>query len=316
MLSIAIVGYGNVGKGVEKALDVTADMSLYGIFTKRPVEAVSSPFGNKVFSVSDIGEHQGNIDIALLCGGSATELPTTTADMLAHFSTVDSFDNHSQMQNYLEGVGQAATKHRRVAICGAGWDPGIFSVFRVISSAFGDDGCYTFYGPGVSQGHSEAIRGLSGVTDAVQFTLPVELSLDMVLNGEKPKLTAFTTHRRDCYVAVKEGVDFDEIALRIKTMPDYFLPYDTTVTEVTAEEVAKLRAGMPHSGRVIHGTKKRAELSLKLDSNPEFTAQVMIAHARAVGRLLSEGKSGVFTPVDIAPSYLSPLSREEIIGLI
>ncbi len=321
-MRIGIYGYGNLGRGVECALKVAGDAKLVGIFTRRDPKTVRSPFGTAVFGIETLSEMAKEIDVLILCGGSATDLPEMTPALAKSFSVVDSFDTHKSIPEHFAKVDAAAKEGGNLALISTGWDPGLFSVARAYASAVLPNGCdYTFWGRGISQGHSDAIRRIEGVEDARQYTIPVQEALDRVRNGECPEFTTREKHRRDCYVVAKDGADLSRIEREIKEMPNYFADYDTTVTFITKEELARDHRGMPHGGSVIRNgiTGKDSEnthtieFSLALDSNPEFTGSVLVAYARAIYRMRKSGMTGCVTVFDVPPVMLSPLSREEMI---
>lgn len=320
-MKIAIYGYGNLGKGVEAAVKYNADMELVGVFTRRAPESISTVSGAPVYSAEALGEFKDKIDVLILCGGSATDLPVMTPALAKDFNLIDSFDTHAAIPSHFDNTDKAAKAGGNVALISAGWDPGLFSIARLYASAVLPEGVdYTFWGRGISQGHSDAIRRIDGVLDARQYTVPIPEAQDAVRSGNRPSLTTREKHRRECYVVAKEGADKDEIARQIKTMPNYFADYDTTVTFITMEELRRDHAGMPHGGSVIRrgvtghdGEHKHTiEYSLKLDSNPEFTGSVLVAYARAVYRMSERGVSGCKTVFDVAPSDLSIMTPEEI----
>lgn len=321
-MKIGIYGYGNLGKGVELAIRQNADMELMGVFTRRPPESLSLlTEGVPVYAADRILEFKDSVDVLVICGGSATDLPQMTPQLAQHFHVVDSFDTHAAINTHFNTVNEAAKKSGHVALISAGWDPGLFSLNRVYASAVLPNGVdYTFWGKGVSQGHSDAIRRIEGVKDARQYTVPCEEALTAVRNGEAPTLTTGDKHTRECFVVVEEGADKEKIAEHIKTMPNYFAEYHTTVTFVAEEELKANHSGLPHGGVVICGGTTGAnnehrqliEYRLQLDSNPEFTANVLAAYTRAVYRLAQRGESGCKTVLDIAPSDLSPLSSEAL----
>ncbi len=322
MIKIAIAGYGNLGRGVECAIKQNADTELYGVFTRRNPESVKTVAENTaVYSIDEIEKHKDNIDVLIICGGSATDLPIQTPKLAASFNVIDSFDTHAKVPEHFEKVNTAAKAAGKVAIISVGWDPGMFSLNRMYADAILPDGQdYTFWGKGVSQGHSDAIRRIDGVLDARQYTVPVESALAAVREGSNPELTTRQKHTRECFVVAEEGADLARIENEIKTMPNYFADYDTTVHFISEEELKRNHNGIPHGGFVIRCGKTGAdgenkhviEYSLKLDSNPEFTASVLVAYARAACRLNSEGVSGCKTVFDIAPAYLSAKSAEEL----
>ncbi len=316
------MGYGNLGKGIECAIRQNEDMELKAIFTRRAPETLHTlTQGVPVYSASDVIKYKDDIDVLILCGGSATDLPEQTRAYAGYFNVVDSFDTHAKIPQHFEQVDQAAAESGHIAVISVGWDPGMFSLSRLYANAIlpaGND--YTFWGKGVSQGHSDAIRRIEGVADGKQYTIPSEKALESVRNGENPRLSVRDKHTRECFVVPKEGADLDKIAEEIKTMPNYFSDYDTTVHFITQEELDKNHSGIPHGGFVIRSGKTGwneenshvIEYGLKLDSNPEFTASVIVAYARAAFRMRSEGMTGCKTVFDIAPAYLSPQSGEEL----
>ena len=321
-MKIGILGYGNLGRGVESAVRQNDDMELVCIFTRRdPASVHPATEGVVVYSVNDIEKMQGKIDVLVLCGGSATDLPEQTPEYAKYFNVIDSFDTHARIPEHFANVDQAAKEHGHVAMISCGWDPGMFSIMRLYGSAILPEGKdYTFWGEGVSQGHSDAIRRVPGVKNGKQYTIPVESALEAVRSGANPELTTRQKHRRECFVVAEEGADLAQIEQDIKTMPNYFDEYDTTVHFISEEEFARDHAEIPHGGFVfrtgVTGLEKEhkhvVEYSLKLDSNPEFTSSVILAFARAINRLSNEGVSGCKTVFDIAPAYLSPLSGEEL----
>ena len=319
-IRIGIYGYGNLGRGVEAAVTQAADMQLVGVFTRRAPETVSTLTGARVFSAQDAVSMAEDIDVMILCGGSANDLPEQTPTLAEHFNVVDSFDTHAKIPEHFAAVDAACRRSGKVGVISVGWDPGMFSLNRLYAQAILPQGSdYTFWGKGVSQGHSDAIRRIAGVKDARQYTIPVEAALESVRRGEQPELTTRQKHVRECFVVAEEGADTERIEREIKTMPNYFADYDTTVHFITQEELDRNHAGIPHGGVVLRtgstgldGEHKHViEYKLKLDSNPEFTAGVLTAYARAVYRLNEEGKCGCMTAFDIAPAYLHPSTREE-----
>lgn len=319
MIKVGIVGYGNLGRGVTLAVNNAPDMECVGIFTRRAPEELKPVVNFPVYSVDKLNDFIGKIDVLLLCGGSATDLPENTVKMLKNFNTVDSFDTHAKIPEYYNKLEKVAKENGTLAAISIGWDPGLFSIARMLFGAVlpnGND--YTFWGKGVSQGHSDAIRRIDGVKNAIQYTIPKEQALNSVRNGENPKLSTREKHLRECFVAIDDGADKEKIESEIKNMPNYFADYDTIVNFVSAEEVAAMQKKLSHGGFVFRSgntTDENAhllELSLKLDSNPEFTGSVLTAYGRAVAKLAKEGKSGVVTVFDIPISYLSPLSNEEL----
>lgn len=319
MIKVGIVGYGNLGKGVTLAVNKAMDMECVGIFTRRAPETIKPIVDYPVYSVDKLDEFVGKVDVLLLCGGSATDLPKTTAKLLEKFNTVDSFDTHAKIPEYYESLEKIAKANGTLSAISIGWDPGMFSIARTLFGAVMPDGKdYTFWGKGVSQGHSDAIRRIDGVVNAIQYTIPKEQALDAVRSGLNPHLTTRDKHYRECFVAVKDGADKLEIEKAIKQMPNYFADYDTTVNFVSEDKVKEMQRKLSHGGLVFRSgntTDENAhllELSLKLDSNPEFTGSVLTAYARAVARLSKEGRSGVLTVFDIPIKYLSPLSESEL----
>ena len=321
-IKIGILGYGNLGKGVECAVKHNPDMELAAVFTRRDKESLNilTP-GVKVCSVQEAESMKEEIDVMILCGGSATDLPVQTPQFAKCFNVVDSFDTHARIPEHFEAVDAAAKEGGHVGIISVGWDPGMFSLNRLYGNAVLPEGSdYTFWGRGVSQGHSDAIRRVEGVKDARQYTVPVEAALKAVRDGENPELTTRQKHTRECFVVAEEGADLKRIEEEIVTMPNYFADYDTTVRFISEEELMRDHKGIPHGGFVIRTGKTGwenehshvIEYRLKLDSNPEFTASVIVAYARAAYRLSKEGAAGCKTVFDIAPAYLSPLSGEEL----
>ena len=320
-MRIAIYGYGNLGRGVECAVRQNPDAELFGVFTRRDPQSVKTLTGAKVYPASEVKKYRDEIDVLILCGGSATDLPEATPALAGDFNVIDSFDTHAKIPEHFARVDEAAKAGGKVALISGGWDPGMFSLNRLYASAILPEGSdYTFWGRGVSQGHSDAIRRIPGVKDARQYTVPVPEALERVRNGEEPTLTTREKHTRECFVVAEEGADKAAIEKAIKTMPNYFSDYDTTVTFITEEELLRDHAGLPHGGFVIRtgktGLEKEhrhtVEYKLTLDSNPEFTASVLLALARAVNRLAGRGETGCKTVFDIAPADLSPLSPEEL----
>lgn len=321
-MNIAILGYGNLGRGVECAIKANADAKLVGVYTRRDPKTVSIlTQGVPVRHVDEILEHKDEIDVLIICGGSATDLPKMTPEYAKYFNVIDSFDTHARIPEHFANVDKAAKETGHTALISAGWDPGMFSLNRLYANCVLPKGSdYTFWGKGVSQGHSDAIRRIDGVKDGKQYTIPVEAALEKVRNGEKPTLTTREKHTRECFVVAEEGADLERIEKEIKTMPNYFADYDTTVHFISQEELDKNHAGIPHGGFVIRSgnigwegeNKAIIEYSLKLDSNPEFTASVIVAYARAIARLNKEGSTGCKTVFDIAPAYLSDMSAEDM----
>jgi diaminopimelate dehydrogenase len=321
-IRVGIFGYGNLGRGVEAAIRQNADMTLAAVFTRRdPSSLKIATEGVPVIHADKVIEMADKIDVMILCGGSATDLPAQTPALARLYNVVDSFDTHAKIPEHFENVDKSAKEGGNVALISVGWDPGMFSLNRMYAGAVLPEGKdYTFWGKGVSQGHSDAIRRIDGVADAKQYTIPVEAALDAVRSGSCPELTTRQKHLRECFVVAKEGADLDRIENEIKTMPNYFADYDTTVHFISAEELKRDHSGIPHGGFVIRTGKTGLngenshviEYSLKLDYNPEFTSSVLVAYARAAVRLNSEGVSGCKTALDIAPSYLTEASAEEL----
>jgi len=320
-MNIAIYGYGALGKGVESAATFAEDMDLIGVFSRRDPQSIQTVSGVPVYHVDELINFIGKIDVLVICGGSAFDLPKMTPMLAKSFHVVDSFDTHAAIPTHFAEVDQSARESRHLALISAGWDPGLFSLNRVYASAVLPNGKdYTFWGRGVSQGHSEAIRRLDGVADAKQYTIPVEKALEAVRNGENPELSVREKHTRVCYVVAEDGADKGRIEQEIKTMPNYFADYDTTVYFISKEELDRDHSGIPHGGFVIrsgktgfNGENKHViEYSLKLDSNPEFTSSVIIAYARAAYRLNQEGQKGCKTVLDIPPAYISAESADEL----
>ena len=318
-MKIGVYGYGNLGRGVECAVRQNSDMELVGVFTRRDPQTVQTLTGVPVYSALEVENF--DIDVMILCGGSATDLPVMTPNLAEKFHVIDSFDTHAKIPAHFAAVDAAAKAGGHVALIAGGWDPGLFSINRLYASAIlpqGED--YTFWGRGVSQGHSDAIRRIDGVQDARQYTVPVEAALDAVRSGENPTLTTRQKHTRECYVVAKAGADLARIEREIKEMPNYFADYDTTVHFISQEQLDAEHAGLPHGGSVIRtgvtglqGEHKQCiEYRLQLDSNPEFTASVLVAYARAVYRRAQKGESGCITVFDVAPAELSPLSAEQL----
>ena len=321
-MKIGILGYGNLGRGVECAIRQNDDMQLSCVFTRRDPSAVKILTENvNVYNTSDIEKHTDEVDVLVICGGSATDLPVQTPEYARLFNVIDSFDTHARIPEHFANVDEAAKKSGHTALISAGWDPGMFSLNRLYANCILPEGNdYTFWGKGVSQGHSDAIRRVEGVKDGKQYTIPVPEALEAVREGRNPQLTTRQKHTRECFVVPEEGADLAAIEKAIKTMPNYFADYDTTVHFITEEELKRDHAGIPHGGFVfrtgVTGWEKEhkhvIEYSLKLDSNPEFTSSVILAYARAIYRLNKEGVSGCKTVFDIAPAYLSPMSADEL----
>ena len=321
-IRIGILGYGNLGRGVECAVKHNPDLELKAVFTRRAPETVKILTETaKVYHVDEAVKMKDEIDVLILCGGSATDLPVQTPEYAEYFNVVDSFDTHARIPEHFAAVDAAAKKGGKVAMISVGWDPGMFSLNRLYANAIMPDGTdYTFWGKGVSQGHSDAVRRIQGVVDARQYTIPVEKALEAVRNGENPELSTREKHTREVFVVAEEGADKAKIENEIKTMPNYFDEYDTTVHFITEEEMKRDHAGLPHGGFVIRTGKTGwnnehnhvIEYSLKLDSNPEFTSSVIVAYARAAYRMSQEGQKGCKTVFDVAPAYLSALDGAEL----
>ena len=321
-IKVGILGYGNLGRGIEAGIRQNPDMELAAVFTRRDPSALQiSTAGVPVYSADSAAEHKDEIDVLVICGGSATDLPKQTPEYAKLFNVVDSFDTHAKIPEHFANVDKAASESGHVAMISVGWDPGLFSLNRMMAGAILPEGKdYTFWGKGVSQGHSDAIRRIEGVKDGKQYTIPVDAALEAVRSGSNPELTTRQKHARECFVVAEEGADKARIEEEIKTMPNYFADYDTTVHFISEEELKQNHSGIPHGGFVIRSGKTGLdkehnhiiEYSLKLDSNPEFTSSVILAYARAVARLAAEGQKGCKTVFDIAPAYLSSLSAEEL----
>lgn len=321
-MKIGIMGYGNLGRGIECAIKQNPDMELPAVFSRRDPSTVKIlTEGVKVYPVDDAVKMKDEIDVLILCGGSATDLPVQTPEYAKYFNVVDSFDTHARIPEHYANVDAAAKENGNIAVISCGWDPGMFSLNRLYANCIlpqGND--YTFWGKGVSQGHSDAIRRVEGVKNGKQYTIPVEVALERVRNGENPELSTREKHIRECFVVAEEGADKARIEKEIKEMPNYFADYDTTVHFITEEELARDHSGIPHGGFVIRSGKTGwneehnhiIEYSLKLDSNPEFTASVIVACARAAYRMKQEGMTGCKTIFDIAPAYMSPLDGAEL----
>lgn len=322
MIRIGIMGYGNLGRGVECAIQQNEDLELAAIFTRRdPSQLHPLSSGVRVLPAADAEKYKDDIDVMILCGGSATDLPVQTPLLAQWFNVVDSFDTHAKIPEHFDAVDAAAKKAGTLAMISVGWDPGLFSLNRAYAGAVLPEGqAYTFWGKGVSQGHSDAIRRIDGVLDARQYTVPVEAALEKVRSGARPQLTTREKHTRECFVVAAPGADTARIEREIKEMPNYFADYDTTVHFISQEELNKNHRGLPHGGSVIYSGvsgwekehKQVIEYSLKLDSNPEFTASVIAAYARAAYRMHQQGLTGCKTVLDVAPALLSPLSGEEL----
>ena len=320
-IRVAIMGYGNLGRGIESAVRQNDDMELVAVFTRRDPQTVKVAGEVPVYRVEELLNKKDDIDVLMMCGGSATDLPKQTAQYAKFFNVVDSFDTHAKIPEHFANVDLAAKEGGKIAMISVGWDPGMFSLNRLYANAILRDGSdYTFWGKGVSQGHSDAIRRIPGVKNAKQYTIPVESALEAVRNCENPVLTTRQKHTRECFVVAEEGADKAWIENEIETMPNYFADYDTTVHFITEEELQRDHAGIPHGGFVLRTGKTGfdgehnhvIEYSLKLDSNPEFTACVLIAYARAAYRMQKEGMTGCKTVFDVAPAYLSPMTAEEM----
>lgn len=321
-IKIGILGYGNLGRGVECAVKQNDDMDLKAVFTRRNPNKVSILTESaKVYHIDDILMHKDEIDVLIICGGSATDLPVQTPEYAKYFNVIDSFDTHAKIPEHFANVDKSAQESGKIGIISVGWDPGMFSLNRVYANAILADGKdYTFWGKGVSQGHSDAIRRIEGVKDARQYTIPVQKALEQVRNGNTPELTIRQKHIRECFVVADEGADLARIEKEIKEMPNYFADYDVTVHFISQEELNKNHSGIPHGGFVIRSgktgwngeNKHIIEYSLKLDSNPEFTSCVLVAYARAAYRMNKEGQKGCKTVFDVAPAYLCRQSGEEL----
>ena len=321
MIKVGIVGYGNLGRGVECAIKQNPDMELFGVFSRRNPDSFKTLTGAKAYSIDDILNYKDEIDVLILCGGSATDLPVQTPSLAKNFNVIDSFDTHAKIPEHFENVDKEAKSGGNIAIISIGWDPGMFSLNRLYAEAVLPNGKdYTFWGKGVSQGHSDAIRRVEGVLDAKQYTIPCDDALTKVRNGENPELSTRQKHTRECFVVLKDGADPEKVEKEIKKMPNYFADYDTTVHFISKEELDRDHSGIPHGGFVIRSGKTGLneenthiiEYSLKLDSNPEFTSSVLVAYARSAVKMKNEGQSGCKTAFDVAPSYLSPHSSEDL----
>ena len=315
MIRIGICGYGNLGKGVEKAIKYNPDMELVGIFSRRDIQTKEP-----LIKIEEFEKNKKNIDVVIMCGGSATDLQEQVPMFAKLYNTVDSFDTHKNIPEYYDTVDKINKQSNTVSLISAGWDPGLFSINRLYSEAIIPNGkTYTFWGKGVSQGHSDAIRRIKGVKNAIQYTIPIEKAIEQIRNKKLPELTNREKHIRECYVVLEENADKDEVQEKIKSMKNYFLEYDTIVHFITEEELKTNHSKMPHGGFVIHSgatsekNKQVIEYSLKLDSNPEFTASVLVAYARAVYRLSLKGEYGAKTVLDISPVLISPKTRQRII---
>lgn len=322
-IRIGIAGYGNLGKGVELAIQQNEDMELAGVFTRREPSAVKTVSGANVYSMADAENMADKIDVMIICGGSATDLPKQTPELAKKFNVIDSFDTHARIPEHFANVDKAAKESGHLAFISLGWDPGLFSLNRLYAESILPCGkSYTFWGKGVSQGHSDAIRRVEGVKRGIQYTIPIEEAMDAVRSGSQPELTTRQKHLRECWVVPEDGADLAKIEETIKNMKNYFDEYDTSVNFITEDEFDSVHNKMPHGGFVMRSgftgagesTHQMIEYSLKLESNPEFTASVLICYARALARLKAEGATGCKTAFDIAPAYLSPLSGEELRG--
>ena len=321
MINVGIVGYGNLGRGVRLAIEKASDMQCVGIFTRRSPESVKPVLPTAVYSISELKNFKGKIDVLLLCGGSATDLPETTKDYLKDFNTVDSFDTHAKIPEYYAQLEKVAKENNTLGAISIGWDPGLFSIMRMLFSAVLPDGNdYTFWGKGVSQGHSDAIRRIKGVKNAIQYTIPIEKALNSVRNCDNPTLKTRDKHLRECFVVVEDGADKDSIEKQIKEMPNYFADYDTVIHFISEEELKEKHSKLSHGGFVFRSgntceeNSHLIEFSLKLDSNPEFTGSVLTAFGRAVHKLSKEGKTGIVTVYDVPLKYLSEKPYEELIS--
>lgn len=316
-LRVGIVGYGNLGKGVELAIRQNPDMELVGIFTRRSPEALGA---NSIFiSIADLEKYQGKVDVMVLCGGSALDLPEQVITVSKLFNTVDSFDTHAKIPAYFADVDACAKTHGTLSLISTGWDPGLFSMARLLGQSVLPEGAdYTFWGKGLSQGHSDAVRRVAGVKNGVQYTIPMDSAMEQVRAGENPDLTAAQRHERVCYVVAEDGADKQEIETTIKNMPHYFVDYKTSVNFIDEAELAANHSQMPHGGTVFrsgvsgNGSKQRIEFSLALESNPEFTASVLVAYTRAVGKMAKRGQTGAITVFDVPLGDLSPKSAEQL----
>ncbi|HIV75496.1 MAG TPA: diaminopimelate dehydrogenase [Candidatus Pseudogracilibacillus intestinigallinarum] len=317
-IKVGIIGYGNLGRGAELAIKQQRDMELVAVFSRRgKVDTFDEQIPS--YHIDEVEKFTDKIDVMILCGGSATDLPEQTPHFSTMFNTVDSYDTHAKIPEHFAAVNEAAEKAGKVSVISVGWDPGLFSINRVMAEAVLAEGnTYTFWGKGLSQGHSDAVRRVEGVKNGVQYTLPSETAMDRVRNGENPDLATAEKHKRECYVVLEDGASADEVAHTIKTMPNYFDEYETEVHFITEEELLRDHSAMPHGGFVIHsgktgaGSNQIVEFSLKLDSNPEFTASVLVAYARAAHRLSQEGQAGAKTVYDIGPGYIHPDSPADL----
>ena len=324
-IKIGIIGYGNLGRGVEIALKKSNDMELVAIFSRRDPSTINTLTGAKVLSIDEVDSWKDKIDVMILCGGSATDLPVQGPKYAEMFNTIDSFDTHHDIPGYFKKVDEAAKSQNKLSIISLGWDPGLFSLNRLMAECFLQNGnTYTFWGKGVSQGHSDAIRRIEGVKNAIQYTIPIDEAIERVRNGENPDLTVRQKHLRECFVVLEEGADPAKVENEIKTMPNYFDEYDTTVHFISEEELKQNHSKMPHGGFVIRSgktglndeTNQIIEYSLKLGSNPEFTSSVLVAYARALYRMQKSGKTGAITIFDIPPRLLYPGTDEELLKIL
>lgn len=320
MIKIGILGYGNLGKGVELGIKQNPDMELVGIFTRRNPDSIKTATNAKVIPISEIENWKDKVDVIILCGGSATDLPKQGPEYAGMFNTIDSYDTHANVPNYFKKVNEKAIQGNKISIISVGWDPGLFSLNRMYAEAILPEGnTYTFWGRGVSQGHSDAIRRIKGVKNAVQYTIPINDAVDSVRQGNNPILKTREKHLRECFVVLEEGANKEFVENEIKTMPNYFADYDTIVHFVSEEELKLNHSGMPHGGFVIRSgntgfnNKQIIEFSLKLESNPEFTSNVLLAYARAAYRFNQKGESGAKTVLDVPPALLSLKSNEELL---
>lgn len=318
-VKVAICGYGNLGKGIEKEITKSKDMELVAIFTRRDPKSLNTASSIPVVSITDVGKWKEKVDVVIMCGGSATDLPVQVPEMAKLFNTVDSFDTHAKIPEYFKKVDEAAVSSKNTSIISGGWDPGMFSVMRLYANAILPEGnTYTFWGKGVSQGHSDAIRRIPGVKNAKQYTIPIKEAMDKVRNGENPEFTTAEKHLRECFVVAEDGADKKAIEEQIKNMPNYFADYITTVHFITEEQLERDHSKMAHGGFVIHsgktgeGNKQIIEYSLKLDSNPEFTSSVLITLARAAVRMNAAGQFGAKSIFDIPPALMSSKAPEEL----
>ncbi len=317
-IKIGIVGYGNLGKGVELALNKNTDLELEAIFTRRDPQTVQT-INSKIVHISEIDNYIDKIDVMILCGGSAKDLPKQSIKIAEKFNIIDSFDTHADIPYHFDSINEVAKRAKTISLISAGWDPGLFSLNRLLGKVILPDGKdYTFWGKGISQGHSDAIRNINGVKDAVQYTIPIKSAIEQIRNGQTPDFTVREKHERICYVVAEEEADLKKIENEIVNMKNYFSDYNTKVNFITEEELKDKHSAMPHGGFVVRSgntsanVKQRMEFSLELDSNPEFTGSILVAYARAVYKLFKEGKSGAYTVLDIPFSYLSPKSGEEL----